>query len=97
LNYPASLIAVEKKILVGTMAKRFDVVVYNREHKPWLLAECKSPEVTITEAALHQLLNYQRTIQCQYWLLTNGHQTYCANACSADQIRWLTELPAYEP
>jgi hypothetical protein len=97
LNYPTGLIAVEKKILVGEMPKRFDVVVYNRDHQPWLLAECKAPEVTITEAALHQLLNYQRTIQCQYWLLTNGHQTYCADACDPGKVKWLDQLPAYEP
>lgn len=96
-NYPSGLIAVEKKIMVGAMAKRFDVVVYSRSHQPWLLAECKAPDVTITEAALHQLLQYQRTTQCQYWLLTNGHQTYCADACNPEQILWLDQLPAYEP
>ncbi|RYD57450.1 MAG: type I restriction enzyme HsdR N-terminal domain-containing protein [Sphingobacteriales bacterium] len=97
LNYPAGLISVEKKIMVGSMAKRFDVVVYNRDHQPWLLAECKAPEVPITEAALHQLLQYQRTIQCHYWLLTNGHQTYCADACKPNEVNWLEQLPAYEP
>jgi hypothetical protein len=96
LNYPTGLIAVEKKILVGTMAKRFDVVVYDRNHQPWLLAECKAPDIMITETTLHQLLQYQRTTQCRYWLLTNGHQTYCADACNLKQIKWLGHLPAYE-
>jgi hypothetical protein len=96
MQYPASLIAVEKKIMVGAMGKRFDVVVYSREHKPWLLAECKAPEVAISESTLHQLLQYQRTVQCHYWLLTNGHQTFCADACDATNIKWLNELPAYD-
>src|ERR1700750_1917975 len=30
LQYPASLIAVEKKILFGRLTKRFDIVVYER-------------------------------------------------------------------
>lgn len=96
LQYPAALMAVEKKIQVGAMAKRYDVVVYNRDHQPWLLAECKAPKVPITQAALQQLLNYQRTTQCRYWLLTNGHQTYCADGGDIQQIRWLEQLPAYE-
>lgn len=96
LQYPAALIAVEKTISVGAMKKRFDIVVYNRNHEPWLLAECKAPEVEITETTLHQLLNYQRTIRSDYWLLTNGHQTYCADARLVENICWLQSLPAYE-
>ncbi len=96
LHYPAALIAVEKTISVGAMKKRYDIVVYNRNHEPWLLAECKAPEVEITETTLHQLLNYQRTIRSDYWLLTNGHQTYCADASQSEQIEWLHLLPSYE-
>jgi hypothetical protein len=96
LNYPAALLSVEKQIEVNGMVKRFDVVVYNREHKPWMLVECKAPEVMIAEATLHQLLNYQRNIQCRYWLLTNGHQTFCADAQNVAEIKWLSELPAYD-
>ena len=52
--YPLRMIAVEKKIMVGDMPKRFDIVIYDHEHKPWMLIECKSPEVNITEKTLHQ-------------------------------------------
>ena len=98
LQYPASLFSVEKTIMVGGMSKRFDIVIYNRnDHKPWMLLECKAPEVDITEKTLHQLLNYQRTMQCNYWVLTNGHQTFCADACDVNNINWLSSLPAYKP
>ena len=96
LHYPPALIAVEKSIAVGKLNKRFDVVVYGRTHKPWLLAECKAPEVPVSEHTLHQLLSYQGTVQCSYWLLTNGHQTYCADARNKDKIVWLNSLPAYD-
>lgn len=95
LNYPVSLIAVEKAIRVGSMTKRFDIVVYGRDHMPWMLVECKAPEVMISEATLHQLLNYQRTVQCNYWVLTNGHQVFCADACNVQDIKWLLSFPAY--
>lgn len=96
LLYPASLIAVEKKIVVNGMEKRFDVVVYNRDHQPWLLAECKAPDVPINEAVLHQLLRYHNHLQCRYWLVTNGHASYCADAADISNIQWLDALPGYD-
>lgn len=95
LRYPASLIAIERKILTGNMPKRFDIVVYNREHKPWMLVECKAPEIPISETTLHQLLQYHNNLQCRYWVLTNGHQTFCADAGNMADIRWMHNLPAY--
>lgn len=94
-GYPKTLIAVEKKIKVGAMDKRFDIVVYNRHHEPWMLVECKAPEVLIDQATLFQLLNYQRTIQCDYWVMSNGHQHFCADARNIHAISWLTDLPLY--
>jgi len=96
MHYPTGLMAVEKTITVGAMKKRFDIVVYDREHQPWLLVECKAPEVLITDKTLQQLLNYQRTIQCDHWMLTNGHQNFCADASNINDIRWVDVLPVYE-
>ncbi|MEZ5016805.1 MAG: type I restriction enzyme HsdR N-terminal domain-containing protein [Flavipsychrobacter sp.] len=95
LQYPSSLIAVEKLIVVGSLRKRFDIIVYNRDHKPWMLIECKAPEVPITELTLNQLLSYQQTAQCSYWVITNGHQNFCADACDINNIKWLNALPSY--
>lgn len=95
--YPLSLIAVEKGLMVGTRRKRFDLVVYDRHnHQPWLLAECKAPDVTINDATLHQLLDYHNQLQCRYWLITNGHLHFCADAVHASQIHWLQALPPYD-
>ena len=32
-NYPSTLIAVEKEIILGEMKKRFDILVYDTNHK----------------------------------------------------------------
>ena len=96
MNYPQSLIAIEKKIVVGKTFKRFDVVVYDRNHQPWMLMECKEPEVSITQTTFFQLLNYQQTINAHYWVLSNGHQTYCGDASDKNEVRWLSSLPAFE-
>jgi hypothetical protein len=96
MQYPPSLIAVEKQIKLGSLAKRFDIVVYNREeHSPWLLAECKAPDVDINNNTLNQLLQYHNSLQCRYWLLCNGREAFCADASDTANIKWLETLPAY--
>ena len=94
-KYPSSFIAVEKKILLSGRSKRFDAVIYGKDHKPWMLMECKRPDEMITQEVLFQLLNYQRVVQSQYWLLTNGHQIFCADATDIEDVQWLSALPAY--
>src|SRR5687768_15606872 len=54
LKYPATLIAVEKEISLGELNKRFDILVYNGLHQPWMMIECKEPEVELNETVLQQ-------------------------------------------
>lgn len=97
LQYPLPLMAVEKALPIGGRKQRFDLVVYERQrHVPWLLAECKAPEVPLSEAVLLQLLRYHSRLQCRYWLLTNGHLHFCADAAVPEEIRWLERLPPYD-
>src|SRR4026209_1135395 len=58
LKYPVKLIAVEKEIQLGELKKRFDILVYDRDHKPWMLVECKAGEITLHEKVLMQVLRY---------------------------------------
>jgi hypothetical protein len=96
LGYPVGMLAVEKQIRVAGLAKRFDIVAYDRQHQPWLLAECKAPDTPVSERTLQQLLTYHSVLQCRYWLLTNGIHTFCADACDTQRICWLDGLPPYE-
>lgn len=95
LKYPAGLISVEKEIRVNQLRKRYDIIVYNHDRQPWMLVECKGPEIPITDLSLNQLLSYYRVIQCPFWLLSNGHQTFCA-AIDNGSVSWLESLPVYE-
>lgn len=95
MNYPAGLIAIEKQIKFGTLNKRFDIVVYDPLHTPWMLIECKAPQIAVSENTLYQLLQYQSIVQCKYWLLSNGVETICADANNIHEINWLHELPEF--
>ena len=81
--------------LIGS-STRFDLVVYDDYLKPWMLVECKAPEVPITTATLEQLLRYQRVLQCRYWVLYNGLETVCIDATDPQNVGALLCLPAYE-
>ncbi|MFT4093464.1 MAG: type I restriction enzyme HsdR N-terminal domain-containing protein [Niabella sp.] len=76
MQYPRSLIALEKEIYLGELKKRFDILVYDYNHKPWLLVECKGNKIPITESVLHQVLRYNISMPAEYLVLTNGNHNY---------------------
>jgi hypothetical protein len=75
MNYPASLIAVEKQIMLGELKKRFDVVVYKNE-QPFMLIECKELNVPIDQKTLSQALRYNIELQAPYCVISNGNTCY---------------------
>lgn len=74
-KYPAALIALEKKIMVGEMMKRFDILVFDRQHAPFMMVECKAMNVVLGEEVLRQVLRYHVAVPVTYLVITNG--TYC--------------------
>lgn len=91
-KYPASLMAVEKEIKLGELKKRFDVVVYDRNSKPWMIIECKEMGVTLDKKVLDQVLRYNLTLQVPYLVITNG--SFCmALAVSNGEFTEINDLP----
>lgn len=76
LHYPAALIAIEKELELNGLKKRFDVLVYDAHHKPWMLIECKAPHIELNDAVLEQLLRYHISIPVSFLVITNGQTTY---------------------
>jgi hypothetical protein len=75
-QYPVTLIALEKMIMLGELKKRFDILVYDRQHRPWMMIECKSPAVGLDDAVLHQLLRYHVAVPTGWLVVTNGTHSY---------------------
>ena len=79
------------------MNKRSDVIVSDRNGLPLLLAECKAPEVDITQKVFEQIAVYNMTIKAACMMVTNGLDHYCLLAASQDEpIRFLNEIPDYK-
>jgi hypothetical protein len=94
LNYPSTIIAIEKEIVLHELKKRFDILVYNKEHQPWMMIECKAPEVALTEEVLQQVLRYNISVPVEFMVITNGKATVGWRKEGGD-LKLLSELPEW--
>ena len=81
-NYPKSLLAIEKEITVNRLKKRCDIVIYNRDLKPIVIVECKSPSIKINQETFDQAARYNLSLNVKYLIITNGMNHYC---CTIDE------------
>ncbi len=98
LNYPLSLINVEKEITLHHVKKRYDVVVFKRDGSIHVIVECKAPEINITQHTFDQIARYNLKLQASYLMVTNGHaHYYCTMDYTEEKYRFLKEIPVYSP
>ena len=72
LGVSPALISVEKEIRYLSLRKRFDVVIYDRRGRPFILCECKSPDIELDQKILNQIARYNQTLKAPHLLITNG-------------------------
>lgn len=96
LGYPASLIAVERSLVLNSLAKRADILVHDSQGLPVLLVECKAPGVRITQKTFEQAARYNSVFKVDWLMVTNGLVHYC---CKVDhgtgRTNFLDHLPAW--
>lgn len=97
-KYPRSLINVEKKVLINSMPKRFDVVVFSPNGQIEVLIECKAPGMVITEETFDQIARYNLELKARYLMVTNGVNHYfCQIDYEKSSYVFLQDLPPYSP
>ena len=95
-KYPKSLIAIEKKIEINGINKRFDLLVFDMLGKPNIIVECKSPKVKIDQNTLDQVLSYQNKLAANFIVLTNGKNTYCIKIdLELQKVSYIKEIPVF--
>ena len=77
LGYPRGLIAIEKSIELHGKRFRADVIVHDRAGRAVLMAECKEPDISISQQTFDQIAAYNRVVQARCLLVTNGLVHYC--------------------
>ena len=95
-NYNPNRIAIERELRVQERRKRCDILIFSKDMKPFLLIECKAPEVNLTQAAARQIGVYNLPLQVDYLLITNGLQNYCCKMNYEDKsYEFLEDLPNF--
>jgi hypothetical protein len=56
---------------------RADLVLYSGQMKPYILIECKSQSVKLSESAAQQAARYNSTVGAKFIILTNGLFDFC--------------------
>lgn len=97
LAYPRSFIATERGLAVNEREKRCDLLILDPDMRPWMLVECKSPDIPLTEDTTWQATIYNQSLQVQFMVLTNGPTTRCCAMLDYEAGNWvyLDRLPAF--
>lgn len=94
LSLNPKLIAVEREISVHGFRRRFDLVIFNRNTTPILLAEFKAPDVALRQHVFDQVARYNMQLHVPYALISNGTQHYCFQIDEArEAFIFLDSLP----
>ena len=92
---PASMISVEKQLLLNNTKRRTDLVVFNSNLKPILIIECKAPEVDINQLTVNQALRYNLELNVASVFLSNGlNHVFLKLDQNSPEI--LKEIPSYQ-
>jgi len=70
-------IQVEKLIKINHLSRRFDIVVYDKNIQPYILIECKAPDIRISQSTFDQIAVYNMALSAPFLIITNGVVTYC--------------------
>ncbi len=92
---PLSLMAIERSLKLYNTRKRTDVLVYSNTQQPWLIAECKAPDVPLNQQVLDQVLRYNLVFGVSYVVLSNGLQHYCCGRAKDGTITALSDFPDF--
>ncbi|MBN1820182.1 MAG: type I restriction enzyme HsdR N-terminal domain-containing protein [Prolixibacteraceae bacterium] len=96
-KYPASLMAVEKKVMVNSQPQRFDLLVYDKKGLPFTIAEFKSPDVKITQQTFDQVVRYNMSLKVKYIIVSNGLDHFvCEINYQKNSYAFLKEVPFFQ-
>ena len=71
-GFPLSHLSVEHAVTVNGMTQRYDLVAFDNNLKPYLVVECKAPQVKLTQKAVEQAGRYNSILRAPLLCVTNG-------------------------
>lgn len=78
---PELRISQEYPVNINGQHQRADIVVIDELAKPYLLVECKAPDIVLDNEVAIQAMRYNGVVGARFVLLTNGKQLFCYEYC----------------
>jgi predicted type IV restriction endonuclease len=89
-----SLMAAEMPIVVNTLQRRCDLVIYSKEGRPLMIVECKAPEIQLDEKVFHQIAQYNFELGVDLLMVSNGiDHIICRINRNTGELEFLQDLP----
>ena len=97
LHYPRSLFRIESSLTYNKLQKRSDILIFDRAGKPWMLIECKSADIRLSQKAFNQVAVYNMTVNAKYIAVTNGMVHFCCEASvDGKDATFLESFPPFQ-
>lgn len=95
-NYPISLIALEKQLVINNKKKRTDILIFNKEGNHHIIVECKAPSIKITQDTFDQIARYNLKLKADFLIVTNGlEHFFCKMDFEKETYIFLKDVPNY--
>jgi hypothetical protein len=95
-QYPKGLIKVETGLKYNQLQKRSDIVVYDRSGSTYLIVECKSAEIPISQKVFAQTTSYSYSLKAKYIIVTNGLNHFCCSINHQEKkYEFLSGIPVF--
>jgi hypothetical protein len=79
LNISTGRIISEYSLVYNNMSRRADIVVMDEDGKPFIIVECKAPQIALSDKTFFQIAQYQNTIPAKILILSNGINHFAMN------------------
>ena len=97
LGYPATMLANEVELRIGSKRLRCDTLLYNKEKMPRMIVEYKAPNIALRQKVFDQISAYNLLLKVDYLVVSNGMEHYCCRMDYENKTYWfLKDIPAYD-
>lgn len=93
-QYPKALMKAEAGLKYNNLPKRTDLVIFDRQGKPYIVVECKDVFVPLTQTVFEQAARYNYVLKAPYLIVVNGLDYHCCQIDHTSQTyQFLQDIP----
>lgn len=87
---------IEKGLDLYGLSKRADIVLRGSDGQPFMVVECKAPEIKIGQDVFDQVSRYNLVLKAPYLLVTNGLEIHCWKIdFDKKEVEFLSQIPEF--